>query len=349
MRPLLLFTTALIFLSSCLDDSPKNFRYIQGEYWIDNFRNNSLPSKTFVDDKIYCSSINIADTIGNYLYCLNLKTGKVDWTSRVDNWASMEPIVKDSFIYFCSFVGDIYKFDKQGKELWKAKVSGSYSGHYINPHNNNLMVKTVTSGIYEYDFVQGNIVNHYGKTSLGITAPVFCDSLLFIGGITTDTTHVSKGEYLLCYNEPAKKEVWRKKTGEYVDRLFINDKKLYYLDYGATLNCVDIQTGNTLWKSDSLKNIAGSMMASDPHLVFKDGRILYYETSLYNMVELDGANGKTIRQFDYTKSPQEKLLEPNSYSYTVTKDNQQYKILVSNKLEVPEDFETTYNVTVQKK
>src|SRR4051812_21415997 len=98
---LLILIFLFVFIAGCIsDDTPPNIEFVKGEFWLDKFRNNSFPSKAYVDDKIYCTAILSGyDHKPYYLYCLNLKTGKVDWASPVQNWASQPPIVTDSFIY----------------------------------------------------------------------------------------------------------------------------------------------------------------------------------------------------------------------------------------------------------
>lgn len=106
MRTLFLFLTVVLLISCHSGEGElPPIRYTKGDLWVSNFRNRNFPSKTLADDKIYCSSLEISDSVSELLYCLDLKTGIVNWTAEVANWASDPPIVGDSFIYYSSFVG----------------------------------------------------------------------------------------------------------------------------------------------------------------------------------------------------------------------------------------------------
>jgi outer membrane protein assembly factor BamB len=97
---------ALFFFGCRSNNDIVSIQYKRGDRWVDSFRNSDFPSKSLYKDKVYCSSLFVGDGNRNRLYCLDLKTGKVDWASLVDDWAAQPPIVSDSFIYYCSYVGD---------------------------------------------------------------------------------------------------------------------------------------------------------------------------------------------------------------------------------------------------
>ncbi len=121
-----------------------------GDYWIDKFDQRGLQNAKIFGDRLFCNTINI--TRGqDFLYCLNLKTGKVIWRLPI-NWYASQPVeIYSNEVYFSTVLGDIYKISINGELIWKQKLPSSYAGHIVNPINGNLIIHTVVDGAYEMD------------------------------------------------------------------------------------------------------------------------------------------------------------------------------------------------------
>ena len=344
---------ALFFYSCYSRNDIVSITYNKGDWWVENFRDGNFPAKAFWRDKIYCSSIEIGSGKSNYLYCLNMKTGRVDWAAKVDNWAAIPPIVNDSLIYFCSYTGDIYRFDpRDGKQIWKAKLESPYSGHCLNVFNNNLLVGTVTNGIFEYDRNAGNKVSHIGPTSLGMPLPVFYNGLVLFAGINNDTTNPGRGGYCVCKRASDGEELWRRDIGEISgDKIIADSSILYFFDLSARLRCLDITTGATIWRSDSAENYRGGRYALDPHLVFSKNEILNYDTFLDTIFEYDKSNGKYLGVSTYQQLLSEHKMRVNNYYYAVTDKNSHsgYLITLTDSLQPPSDYGKAFTIKIQKK
>ncbi len=335
MRLLFILISILTYFQSCIDDSPTDIQYSKGDFWLDDFRNNSYPSKAFKDDKIYCSSLVIAGDSSNYLYALNLKTGIVDWATQVKSWASQPPIIGDSFIYYCSYVGDIYKFDKNGNQVWLSEFNTTYGGHCINPLNNNLIVSTVAWGLREIDFKTGKIVDSIGHGKGNVPMPLFQNDTIY--QVIIDT--------LFCRKNAASSVLWKKKTGANISRLFINQNRLYYFDDTKSLNCIDTETGNLVWQSEAVFD-ADPLF---PGLLIEQGRIICYYTNLDDMFLLDPENGKLLERETYENLQKRNFLIPEVKQYKVLKDSKyQYNIKIKNSLFGLEDFRNSFDVLIQK-
>jgi outer membrane protein assembly factor BamB len=68
-----------------------------GEFWVANFNQNLLQNARLYDDNLYCNTVN--NPSGDFLYCLNLKNGKVKWKVPVDNFAPDPVIISNKVIY----------------------------------------------------------------------------------------------------------------------------------------------------------------------------------------------------------------------------------------------------------
>lgn len=333
MRILIITISILLFFQHCADDSPVHIRYQKDDFWLDNFRNNSYPSKAFKDDKIYCSSLEHSDS--NYLYCLNVKTGKVDWAVSVKQSATCPPIISDSFIYYCSYVGDIYKFDKQGNQLWFVKLNSPYAEHCINPVNGNLIVRTVTDGLREFNSDNGELVDAVGKGMMKVTLPVFSEDKIFMAGLN---------DSLVCRKNISKEPIWQIKTGRNISRLFLIRDRIYYFDDTQSLNCVNARNGHLLWQSDKLF----ATWPLSPKLLIENGKIICYFTDLYNLYLLDPENGKLLQKNTAENLQHQGYLIPETKLYKVYGDNKTiYTVFVENEL-VPNFFGSSYGIRIKK-
>ncbi|MEO6229687.1 MAG: PQQ-binding-like beta-propeller repeat protein [Ferruginibacter sp.] len=335
LRLIIIIITTLIFISGCFDGSPKHIQYKKGDFWIASFRNNSFPSKAYKDDRIYCSSLEIGKNKSNFFYCLNLRTGKVDWVNQVNNWASQPPIICDSFIYYCSYVGDIYKFDKDGNQIWFSKFNTTYGGHCINPLNNNLLVGTVVYGLRELDGETGEIVDSIGYGKLNVPFPVF----------QNDTNFQVIDDTLTCRNSSKNSILWQKKTGDNIDKLFLNDQRLYYFDETQCLNCLDCFTGKVLWQSDSIF----PKQPFNPHLEFENGKILSYFSNLNEIVVLDISNGNVQKKISYQDVQKQGFLLPSKVKYKVSHADKNYKIQVMTTLFGTGDFRNQFDILIDER
>lgn len=333
----------LLTLVSC-NSGPEipDIVYKQGDIWVDNFRNNNFPAKVVKDDRLYCSSLAVGGI--NFLYCLNLKTGRVDWATEVDNWASAQPIITDNFIYFISFVGDIYKFDKHGKPQWKTKLEGSFSDFTINPNTNNLFVQTVDNGVVEYEFNSGKKLNNYGKGMLGITLPVFEKDRMFIAGISSNSNNSLKT--LLAINKKNTKIVLKDSIGDFVDKIFVRKNQIFYVDGHWRLNCLNLNTGGSIWQTKQLLNRNG-FMTRNPHLIFFDTTLIFYDSDLRYLKEINLANGNIIRENSYQDFIKSGILKSSKKSYIVNINKDRYTIILSNTLTTPVDLKEAVEVQIE--
>lgn len=338
--------TAIFSIAGCywgLEDSPPNIRYVKGDQWVSNFRNGNFPAKAYVDDKIYCSSLEIGTDSSNLFYCLDLKTGIVNWAIPVAQWASSPPIVGDSFIYFSTYTGKrIYRFDKKGNKIWEQEAPSVFAGHTLNPLNNNLIVHTVTNGSYELALSNGEVVNHFAKASLGSSMPVFYEQYMVQSGVKEDTTIIRNGTLLRCIDYTNKKKVWEHDMGDNVDPVFMHDGKVYLISKGHIMQAVDIKTGTKLWQSDTLDGSAGFYPTS-PEMIFDQGKIIYYDISLHDMTILEEATGKVLNKGDYQHILKQGLMLPANHFYQIPADNKSYyTVRVTDSLEAPAKLYSVY-------
>jgi hypothetical protein len=335
IRSSIIIILAILFFSCGADKKPKII-YQKEDFWVTNFVNNNYSAKAFNDDKIYCSSLLITQDTSNRFYCFNLKSGKVDWAIPVKNWAAQPPIICDSFIYYCSYVGDIYKFDKQGKQLWYLAFPLILGGHSLNPNNNNLIVSTVAYGLREIDSKTGQIIDTIGNGKIGVPFPIFKDEKIF--QIIIDS--------LFCQKFSDKSYLWKKQIGENVARLFLNKELLYYFDDTQRLYCLNNQTGELIWKSDPIF----PKQPFYPHLEFEKGKILSYFSDLNEIFLIDMATGIIQEKTTASNLQKNLFLVPDTVRYYIKLDSTNtYEVSVINTLISAFDFRKEFEVVIEEK
>jgi len=163
-----------LFLISCQKNG-SNFDYDPtvpypllnpGDFWLDKFDQRGLQNAIIYRDKIYCNTIDVGGN-ANFLYCLNPKNGLVLWRAHVDAFASQPVSFQDNRVIYCSYLGDIYTFNNDGKIIWKAKFDYPYGGHSVDTINSRLLVKTVYwKYVSTYDIKSGKLISKTKNDSL---------------------------------------------------------------------------------------------------------------------------------------------------------------------------------------
>lgn len=284
-------TTGILILlfmitNACTTSERKkiNFVLAPGDFWIEDFSSGNFPGKAYHDDKVYCTSINSRSSkLKNYCYCLNLRTGKVDWRHEIENYASRPPLVIDSTIYLVTYTGFIHCLSVNGEMKWHKRLGGAYSSHCINPHNNNLFVSTVSNGVFEYEYASGSEIRHYGDTTLGVTLPIIVDSL-FIYAQQDKASQEKFRSQIIC-STLSGDTVWSELFGE-IDQIYYFQNRLFFVD-DNNLNCIDLLTGKTLWTRKNIRNWE-ERIGFMKNIVFLDNRI---DQNAFSII-----NGKPLHQ-----------------------------------------------------
>ena len=213
-----------------------------GEYWIDKFDQRGLQNAVTFNHKLYVNTINISKG-DDFIYCLNLENGKVLWKYKVKTHASQPISVNENRIYFCTYVGDIYAFTKEGKLLWTKKLESSYGGYTINPINNNLIVRSVSNGIYEFDSLSGELIQHYEKGK-GNTLPIIVQNKMIY---STHEYKDNKNNLLKCLNYKTKKIHWEISTDNQLEKLISTEGGIIAHDRFLGIYCFNTTDGKMKW------------------------------------------------------------------------------------------------------
>jgi outer membrane protein assembly factor BamB len=138
-----------------------------GERWDDKYDSRGLQNGIIKGNYLFVNTINISEG-KDYLYCLNLVSKKVEWKNEVAQFASEPVCFGPNQVFYVSYVGNIYSFTLDGKKLWAIKTGTTFKEHKLNPENNNLVTKTISHEVFEFDKNSGHQVKHYFVHNLQI-------------------------------------------------------------------------------------------------------------------------------------------------------------------------------------
>jgi outer membrane protein assembly factor BamB len=296
MRQILMTIIFLSAIYSCSNKRESFAKLEEGDSWVEKYQDGVL-NYLVVYDNFLLGSTHLTPK-QDYLYCLNLINGKVEWKAEVKERASQQVAVDDNIVYYSSFIGQIETFDFEGKKLWNLRFPSNFSSHEVNNINGNLLVESVSNGVYEYSKENGELVNHWGKGNLGMTLPVFFDNHMYFGNFGSikgnrNSTFVKfdYGKDSVIYSQPANYNF---------EKLFSIDSMIIGIDINKS-NIVGFSSnsGNILWEYETVergfsidtrisqnmvanKERNGNILLLDPSTGVKSSRI--WEPQIQNFI-----------------------------------------------------------------
>jgi len=278
----------------------------KGEYWIDKFDQRGLQNAVSFEDRLYVNTINISEG-DDFIYCLNLEDGKVQWKYKVKTYASQPVSITKNRIYYCTYIGDIYAFTKEGKLLWINKLKSSYGGHRINQLNNNLIVRSVSNGLYEFDSSSGELIKHYEKGK-GSTLPIIVNNKMIY---SIYEYRSNPNNLLKCIDYKTKQLDWEISTDTQLEKIILTKEGIIAHDRFSGIYCFDSTNGKIKWSQKfKRKGFNSSINCS----------LVNNELISYNAYEekgfLDIRTGKKVEfKFDGLRQ-----------KYNIKKQNENYQI-----------------------
>lgn len=305
------------------------------DYWIDKFDQRGLHNIEIDSDKLYCNTTN-GYKGQDFLYCFDFKSGKVLWKVKVKNYASQKVEIDSSGMFYVSYVGDIIRVDLNGKLVWESKLKGSYGGHTINPVSNNLIVRTVTGGFYEYNVNSGNIENHFADNKYSRMPKFVGDKMLF----ASKNKHEENASYAInCINQFSKDLIWRasfKPKTSINDIIALESKVLVATGNrdGNIIYCYDLNAGEKKWEQTSIKQKVGEL-STVIRFGLCDNKVFAFFKRRKNFVDLE--TGKVVK----------KEIDCKLYSkkYTISKNDEKYDVNVN---ETFEGHRRVYQIEIKK-
>ena len=315
MKKYLVFTLALMLVLGSCDRASFNYdptksypRLAVGEYWVDKFDSRGLQNATLDKDNLLINTKN-GPNDEEYLYNLDLQTGKVAWSLQVKNWASSPALVTDKIIYYVSYTGDVYGITKHGRVLWENKLPSSYGGHALNPINNNLIIKSTVDGLFEFDATSGKIINHFAK-GRAVTLPVFDSQRMIYASHSLDNRANGR---VTNINYHSKDTIWAAEVAKDIIGLLIGDDKIVAYSRDTELISFSAVNGSKVW-SKQLQESAAGELPKNLKVGISNDTIIYSLDGAGNLASL-GSGAKL-----------QGSVTPKQRQYLVKKDDEAFQI-----------------------
>lgn len=208
IKSIVIILSSIALLSSCYQGETSYSDEIPleaEEFWPDKFRGLQLLNFHVYKDRLYGNTVNIP--YADYLYCLNLKNGKINWRADVSNYASQQVTELNDTVFYCSFLGDMQTFNSSGVEIWNEKYTSPYGGHWLDTTNSMIYFctvsgdKTSTYGLNGglYDERESNSLKWKIKKKRKYIEPIDKQYQINNNGWTY-LVNISIGEYLMDYD-----------------------------------------------------------------------------------------------------------------------------------------------------
>jgi len=189
--------------------------------------------------------------LDGYVYCADAETGEELWRTKLDGIVMVSsPLIVGNMIFIGSYDYNVYAIDKtNGKIIWRFRTNGeivstaSYFGEkiYIGSKDGHL---------YCVD-VNGSLVWKFRTGGEVASLPTIVDGKVIFG---------SFDGFVYCLDAYSGTEMWKFRTGAeawHINKLPVFEektlegntiKKILVPSFDNFLYCLDVETGNEMWR-----------------------------------------------------------------------------------------------------
>jgi outer membrane protein assembly factor BamB len=225
------------------------------------------------------------------LYCLNAKTGAIQWDFNANGSVFSAPVIDNSKVYFVSadsnnYSGEMYCLNLEtGSEVWSIPMMSGFA----TPAIQDSMIYVITLNPENYngrlqclDAADGSeIWNHttgYIDFSM-YTAPALAEGKVFFSSVdVTSGIHCK----MTCLNQSTGQLLWATKMsaemnfGYALSSPVITEQKAYMIsaatkgteEFWCELSCLDTSNGSILWNYTMRENTKDEMSFAHPAVAY---------------------------------------------------------------------------------
>jgi outer membrane protein assembly factor BamB len=231
------------------------------------------------------------------LYCVDVRTGTLDWKVTTSDWIRSRPLVVDDAVFAAGLDGTVTAFDLQGKQRWS--VSAGRHSIFANLAGNENGILVSSSDLFLHS-LDPNTGEQRWKHSL--LECVYADGRRVLadvvagGGDYQSPPTVSNGKvfvgspdrFVYAVDELTGNEVWRFETsGQVSGAVTIQDGRVFFGQQGGNndMFCVREDDGALIWTAQP----GWIWTTSTPH-----GERLYTGTVDGNIFALSTKDGRVL-------------------------------------------------------
>lgn len=246
--------------------------------------------KTELKSKVESSPVATGESIyvvtsRGELFSLDAGNGKVRWRKQIDGpvlFASKPLIAEDRVIVATSY-GSVEAFTKDGKELWKVKLS---SGVFSSPSQAHgvLYVGTGDRNIYALSIKNGNIIWKFAADSRMVaSSPLVNKNLVYAGCYSGSLYAIFAKEGKLKWKHEAKSPI--------VTNPIVWREKIAFAPMNGEITALNADNGKVLWKIQTKSKIF-----LDP--VYRNGEIYVAGEKTFYLLDAESGKEKWRMEFE---------------------------------------------------
>ena len=193
------------------------------------------------------------------LYCVDARTGQLDWTASTSDWIRSRPLVVVDVVFAAGLDGTVTAFDLQGNQLWSvqpsshpifANLAGNLNGILVSGSDLYLRSLSPTSGSEQWKHSLLRCTYEDGRRILADVVaaggdyqspPTVSNGRVFVGG---------PDRFVRAIDVESGKEVWRfEASGQVSGAPTVADCRVFFGQQGGNqdLFCVSEADGSPIW------------------------------------------------------------------------------------------------------
>jgi len=253
------------------------------------------------NDVLYIGSAN------KNAYAIDVNTGDILWKKETKDWIRAKPVATKKHIYFADVQGNIYKYKKNGKQVWCKQISThpifadlTISEDKIVLNDSNLLTFCLNLDgkvIWKHSILSAYWNNEGERIFTDVLSggtyyqskPTAANNKLFFG---------NPAGFLYAVDVDTGKEKWKFEMGGAISvGPAIMDGKVYVGQQGGErfFYCLDAETGEVVWK----QTVPGGWVWGSATV---DDGLVYVPTVNGYAVCLDGKTGHIVWMYPTAKS-----------------------------------------------
>lgn len=217
-----------------------------------------------------------------YLYALDLETGKTVWKTQCKGFIQCSPAVEDRAVYVGTADGSVYAIDRQnGQILWEQSIAKSSIKSAPLLWSKNVVFSTADGKLLAWDILGGQ-TTWMRKLDGLTTTPVIAANQMYLG---------TGNRKLLCMDLEKVVGNWQAELEGDVGSMVVAGSYLYAGTDNGFIYRISRLDGQISWKNKLPKSIYAAPLPTSKYLYVGCGDSFLYL--------LDSENGKIVWQDQY--------------------------------------------------
>ncbi len=192
------------------------------------------------------------------LYCLNIDTGKLDWSFNSKGFITTSPLIEQNNVLFGNSEGNFFCLNaSNGKKNWEIQQRASFS---VSPV---IWGNAVIAGTNRGEIVALNILDGRQLWTQNFEEPIITELILADKSLYFSTID----SFLYCWDVEDKKLNWKIKIqGQICGHPTMSGKFLYLGTTSGTIYCISRNNGQIIWNKKAVDSMRSAISVIEDFL-----------------------------------------------------------------------------------